>query len=536
MLSLAMGATTVFAADKADYKVVPLPQSVALQNGDAYVLTAATKVCYPKQNEEMARNAKFLADYVSDVTGIALTTTTDKVKGAAIRLVIDKKIAGDEAYRLVVDKKNGITLSASTAKGIFYGIQTLRKALPVEKATQVEMPAVVVNDSPTFSYRGMMLDCSRHFFPMWFVKQYIDLLAMHNMNVFHWHLSDDQGWRIEIKKYPRLTTVGSVRANTTIGHNTELNDSTPYGGYYTQDQAREIVEYARQRYITVIPEIDMPGHMKAALAAYPELGCTGGPYEVGTRWGIYADVFCVGNEKVYQFCEDVWSELMQIFPSTYIHIGGDETPTTRWADCPKCKKVMADNGLNIKNLQGYFTNRIEKFLNANGRRMIGWDEILGGKINQSATIMSWRDMKQGIDAAYKGHDVIFSPTSHMYFDYCQSQKNYQYEPTRCGGDLSVEKVYSLKVCADTVSADVRKHIIGVQANLWTEHVPNAQVAEYQVLPRMAALADVNWTYGEKDFEGFKARVDRMLKLYDLYHLTYAKHMWPERMLSPYADN
>lgn len=532
MMTLASGGGAAFAADVADYQVVPLPQSVALQKGEPFVLKEGVSVACAAGDETMQRNAQFLADYISDITGIKAQTTTGKIKGKGIRLVLDKKIKGDEAYTLTVDNKNGVTIAASTPRGVFYGIQTLRKSLPAERAAEVELPAVKIADAPAFEYRGMMLDCARHYFPMSFVKKFIDLLALHNMNRFHWHITEDQGWRIEIKKYPKLTEIGSKRKSTVIGSNSVLQDSIEYGGFYTQDEAREIVEYARQRYITVIPEIDMPGHMLAALAAYPELGCTGGPYEVGTRWGIYRDVLCIGNEQVYKFCEDVLSEIMDIFPSKYIHIGGDETPTDRWAVCPKCKKVMAEHNIDIKAVQGYFTNRIEKFINSKGRSIIGWDEILDGDINQSATIMCWRNVESGAKAAAKGHDVIMSPTSNMYFDYCQDGKNSKHEPTQCAGDLPVEKVYEFVPTPDTLSAEAKKHFLGVQANLWTEYIPNVQVAEYQIMPRMAALADINWTNGKKDFPAFKKRLEKLVKLYDHYNLVYAKHLWPE-LLKPW---
>ena len=531
MMSLAMGGGSAIAADIADYQVVPLPQSVALQKGEPFVLADGMVIACPGNDEAMKRNAQFLSDYLADITGIKTTLAfSSSIKGKGIHLVIDKKVKGDEAYTLTVDKKSGVTIAAATPKGVFYGIQTLRKSLPVEKSGQVELPAVRISDAPAFGYRGMMLDCARHYFPVSFVKKFIDLLALHNMNRFHWHLTEDQGWRIEIKKYPRLTSVGSIRKGTVIGSNSPLNDSIEYGGFYTQDEARDIVKYAADRYITVIPEIDMPGHMLGALAAYPELGCTGGPYEVGQRWGVYRDVLCIGNENVYKFCEDVLSEIMDIFPSTYIHIGGDETPTDRWEKCPKCQKLMADHGLTAKTAQGYFTNRIEKFVNSKGHSIIGWDEILDGDINQSATVMCWRSVEAGTKASAKGHDVILSPTSNMYFDYCQDEKNSRHEPTQCAGDLSVEKVYSFDPTPDTLSAEARKHFLGVQANLWTEYVPNIQVAEYQVMPRMAALADINWTNGKKDFPAFKKRLEKLVKLYDHYNLVYAKHLWPEQTM------
>lgn len=519
----------------ADYNVVPLPNSVTMTGNEPFELTQSATISYPEGNVDMERNARFLAKYVADATEMTLNVMPGKAK-KGIRLVLDKKVKGDEAYTIVVDKK-GITIAGSTPRGVFYGVQTLRKSLPVGNATRILMPAVAIKDCPRFGHRGMMLDCSRHFFPLSFVKRYIDLLALHNMNVFHWHLSDDQGWRIEIKKYPLLTTIGSKRTGTVIGFNTMLDDSIAYGGFYTQDEAREIVEYARQRYITVVPEIDMPGHMVAALTAYPDLGCTGGPYQVGHRWGIYNDVLCLGNEKVYEFCEGVLDEIMQIFPSKLIHIGGDESPTVRWTNCPKCQKVATEHNLKPETIQGYFTSRIEKFVNSRGRSIIGWDEILAGNIDQSATIMSWRNTEYGRKAAEAGHDVIMSPTSHCYFDYNQAdEKNAKYEPTLCGGYLPVEKVYSFEPYAEGISDEAKKHILGVQANLWTEYIQYPNQAEYQVLPRMAALCEVQWTAGKKDYKAFVERLTRLLNLYDAYNLNYARHLWPDRIVSPWADN
>lgn len=519
----------------ADYNVVPLPNSVTMTGGEPFELTPSTTVAYPEGNKDMERNAQFLARYVNDATRMTLSLVPGKAK-KGIRLVLDKKVSGEEAYTIMVDKK-GVTIAGSTPKGVFYGVQTLRKSLPVGAATVVRLPSVKISDSPRFVHRGMMLDCSRHFFPLEFVKRYIDLIAMHNMNVFHWHLSDDQGWRIEIKKYPELTIKGSRRSGTVIGYNTALDDSIPYGGYYTQEQAREIVEYARQRYVTVIPEIDMPGHMLAALATYPELGCTGGPYEVGHRWGIYKDVLCVGNDKIYDFCEGVLDEIMQIFPSKLIHIGGDETPTEVWEKCPKCIKRAEDNNMTVKQVQSYFTSRIEKYVNSRGRRIIGWDEILGGDISQSAVIQSWRDTKHGRIAAEAGHDVIMSPTSHCYFDYSQAdEKNSKYEPTLCGGYIPVEKVYAFEPCDENLSESSRPHILGVQANIWAEYLLYPNQVEYQALPRMAALAEVQWTSGKKDYQAFLKRLNRLVSFYDLYKLTYAKHLWPDRITSPWEYN
>ncbi len=522
MQSLFMAA----AGTTANYNVIPLPQEVSLTAKAPFVLNAATLIVYPEGNADMQRNADFLAGYINDNTGLQLQTTAAKGKNA-IRLAIDKKAAQAEGYTISVTAKE-VLISGSTPQGVFYGIQTLRKSLPVGKdIAQVELPAAIIKDAPRFGYRGMHLDCGRHFFPISFVKKYIDLLAMHNMNTFHWHLTEDQGWRIEMKKYPRLTDFGSKRTETVMGRNSDVYDGIPYGGYYTQDEAREIVKYAADRYITVIPEIDMPGHMQAALACYPELGCTGGPYDVRRRWGISDEVLCLGNEQTYDFCENVLDELMQIFPSKIVHIGGDEAPHRRWEQCPKCKAKMAELGIDVKKLQGYFTNRIEKFVNSKGRRILGWDEILDGDINQSAMVMSWRGLEPGIKAAHKGHDVIMSPVDYAYFDYYQV-KDTQREPLSIGGFLPVEKVYSYDPLPNDVAPEVQKHILGVQANLWTEYIGNENFAEYMVLPRMSALAEVQWSNAKKDFEAFKNRLTRFTEMYDLYHLTYAKYLWPER--------
>ena len=511
----------------ADYNVIPLPQEVTLTQKGAFVLTGATPIVYPEGDEQLKNDAQFLSDYIADVTALRLTTTSAKVKNA-ITLRLNKKVQSKEGYVITVDKK-GVVIEGATAAGVFYGVQTLRKSIPVDKSlTEVTLPGVVLKDAPRFGYRGVMLDCARHYFPVKFVKQFIDLIAMHNMNVFHWHLTDDQGWRIEVKKYPGLAKIGSVREKTVLGHNSDVFDDTPYGGYYTQEEAREIVKYAADRFITVIPEIDMPGHMIAALAAYPDMGCTGGPYKVSPIWGIMPDVLCLGNEKTYQFCEDVLSEMMDIFPSEYIHLGGDETPNVRWKECPKCKALMAKENLTPGKLQGYFTNRIEKFVNSKGRRIIGWDEILDGDINQSATIMSWRGTAPGARGAKMGHDVIMSPSSHVYFDYYQTRQGESQweEPLLIGGNLPIERTYSLEPVPEGADAETASHIIGVQGNLWTEYIAGPSLAEYQVLPRMGALSEVQWRpQGQKDFENYKMRQTRMLKLYDAYGLVYAKHMW-----------
>ena len=528
--ALCLSMLSAHAAD-ANYNVVPLPKSVVMAKGLPFNLTNATTIVYEGSNPEMKRNARFLSEYIQQASGIktAVLDKRDK-KAAAIVLTIDPKVTGAEAYRLSVNNKQ-VTIAASTPAGVFYGIQTLRKSLPVQTTGEaITLPAVTVADAPRFGYRGMMLDCARHFFPLSFVKKFIDILAMHNMNVFHWHLTEDQGWRLEIKSHPELTAKSSMRSGTVIGHNATVDDSIPHGGFYTQQEAREIVEYARQRHITVIPEIDMPGHMLAALAAYPELGCTGGPYEVGHRWGVYKDVLCLGKESTYKFVQDVIDEVVEIFPAKYFHIGGDESPTVMWEKCPKCLQKAKDENTDIKHLQQYFTNRVEKYLNGKGKSIIGWDEILEGKINQSATIMSWRGVEPGLKAAKQGHDVIMTPSSHVYFDHYQT-KDTKHEPDAIGGCSPVDKVYSYEPLPDTLSTEAKSRIKGVQANLWTEYIPFTTQAEYMVLPRMAALAEVQWTpVAKKNFDDFSKRALRLSDLYDRYGYQYARHLWKEKAI------
>ena len=532
LLAAALGFSMLSAhAADANYNVVPLPKSVVMAKGKPFNLTSATTIVYEGTNPEMKRNARFLSEYIQQVSGIRTSLLDKRDKNAAaIVLTIDPKVTGAEAYRLSVNNKQ-VTIAASTPAGVFYGIQTLRKSLPVQtNGADVTLPAVTVADEPRFGYRGMMLDCARHFFPLSFVKKFIDILALHNMNVFHWHLTEDQGWRLEIKSHPELTAKSSMRSGTVIGHNATVDDSIPHGGFYTQQEAREIVEYARQRHITVIPEIDMPGHMLAALAAYPELGCTGGPYEVGHRWGVYKDVLCLGKESTYKFVQDVIDEVVDIFPAKYFHIGGDESPTVMWEKCPKCLQKAKDENTDIKHLQQYFTNRVEKYLNGKGKCIIGWDEILEGKINQSATIMSWRGVEPGLKAAKQGHDVIMTPSSHVYFDHYQA-KDTKHEPDAIGGCSPVDKVYSYEPLPDTLSAEAKNRIKGVQANLWTEYIPFTTQAEYMVLPRMAALAEVQWTpVAKKNFDDFSKRALRLSDLYDRYGYQYARHLWKEKAI------
>ena len=533
--ALALACASCTAEKEANYQVIPLPQEVSLTQVDRVNPNENVLIAYPENNALLQRNAEFLSEYIQQATNYAPKTKAiaagEQVKNAIV-LGLDPSIANKEGYVLTTTPE-GININGQTENGVFYGIQTLRKSIPAEaKEATILIPAGEIKDEPRFSYRGMHLDVGRHFFPKEFMKKYIDLLALHNMNTFHWHLTDDQGWRIEIKKYPKLTEIGSQRSRTVIGRNTQEYDNTPYGGFFTQEEAKEIVKYAQERYITVIPEVDLPGHMLAALAAYPEMGCTGGPYEVCPRWGIFEDVLCIGNDQTMQFLEDVMNEIIEIFPSKYVHIGGDEAPRTRWEKCPKCQARIKTEGLKAdKNhtaedrLQSYCMTRIEEFLNSKGRQIIGWDEILEGDVAPNATVMSWRGMEGGIKAAQLGHDVIMTPTSFCYFDYYQTADTKD-EPLGIGGYVPIEKVYSLEPVPAVLTEEQSKHILGAQANLWTEYIHSSEHVEYMVLPRMAALAEVQWTQPEKkDFKDFTKRLARLMKFYQRDGFNYAKHVF-----------
>ena len=521
--------TATAQGNKADYRVVPLPDRIDGIKGADFRLTEQSLVNYPAGDRNMERNAAMLSQYVEEMTGVHLSTRPTvnmKDRTGNISLIIDPKMNGDEAYSILVTPK-GIEISGRTAAGVFFGIQTLRKSLPVGTAQAINLPAAQLVSNPRFGYRGMHLDCSRHFFPVATVKRYLDIMALHGMNRLHWHLTDDQGWRVEIKKYPRLAEVGGWRNGTTLGHNSPVNDGIRYGGYYTQEEIRDIVRYAADRYITIIPEIDMPGHMLGALAAYPELGCTGGPYEVWGKWGVTDDILCVGKDHTLQFVKDVLDEVMQLFPGEYIHIGGDESPRVRWQECPLCQQRIKDLGIKSEGkksaealLQGWFTTQIQDYLAAHGRRIIGWDELLGCDVDPSATIMSWRGAEPGAEGAKLGHDVVMTPVGPLYFDYYQTSSTWN-EPTAFGGCNTLEKVYNFEPVAEDLPADKRHHILGAQANLWTEYVTCEPQVQYQVLPRMAALAEVQWIQPEaKDYQDFKTRLTRLVDIYKLYHWTY----------------
>ena len=528
---LALAAACSSVQQSADYRVVPLPNEITPMEGKAFTLDNRVKILYPEGDADMQRNAGFLAGYVLESTGKTLAVEAGATGSHAIVLRLGLQTENPEAYLLEVNEDQ-VTITGSSAAGVFYGIQTLRKSLPVAKDAQVVLPPVRVNDAPRFAYRGMMLDVCRHFFSLDSVKRYIDILALHNINRFHWHLTDDQGWRIEIKKYPQLTQIGSQRKETVIGRNSGKYDGIPYGGYYTQEEAREIVAYAKDRYITVIPEFEMPGHMQGVLAAFPELGCTGGPYDVWTQWGVSEDVICAGNDKSLELIKDVLAELIEIFPSEYIHVGGDECPKTRWEKCPKCQAKIRQLGLKDdkehtaeQRLQSYIITEAEKFLNAHGRKIIGWDEILEGGVAPNATVMAWRGAGEGVKAAKMRHDVIMVPTTYFYFDYYQTNILDE-EPLAIGGYVPIEKVYSFEPYQKELTAEENKHIIGLQANLWTEYITSFRHVEYMVLPRMAALSEIQWTQPQfKDYGDFLERMPKMFDIYDIYGYNYARHLF-----------
>lgn len=516
---------------EANYQVIPLPQEISVMEQAApFILSDGTKIMYPEGNERMQKNAEFLASYIKDLTGKSLSVQAG-TEGKGILLQLGGSSENPEGYQLKVTDAN-VVISGPTEAGVFYGIQTLRKSIPVVQGMDIALPAVEISDYPRFSYRGAHLDVSRHFFPVDSVKRFIDMLALHNINRFHWHISDDQGWRIEIKSRPELTEIGSKRTETVIGHNTGKYDGQPYGGFYTQEEAKEIVAYAADRHITVIPEIDMPGHMQAALTAYPELGCTGGPYEVWKIWGVSDNVLCAGNDKTLQFIDDVLTEVMEIFPSEYIHVGGDECPKTQWEKCLKCQARIKALGLHSdekhskeERLQSFVINHAEKFLNEHGRQIIGWDEILEGGLAPNATVMSWRGEAGGIEAAKQKHDVIMTPNTYLYFDYYQT-KDVENEPLGIGGYVPIEKVYGYEPTPSSLTPEEQKHIIGVQANLWTEYIPTFSHAQYMVLPRWAALSEVQWTMSDKkNYADFLSRLPRLIKWYDAEGYNYAKFVF-----------
>lgn len=520
---------------QADYQIIPLPQQIQLQDHEnPFIINNRTCILYPDGNEQLRDYAQLLSQYIKNKIHKEIKIETGKDKANAIVLQIHPKDNNMEGYQLEINSRN-LTINGNSEAGVFYGIQSLRKALPIAQGNEnIVCPAALINDFPRFPYRGAHLDVSRHFFSVKEIKTYLDMMALHNMNTLHWHLTDDQGWRIEIKKYPQLTRIGSKRKETLIGHlndRPEKYDGKPYKGFYTQEQIKDIIRYATKNHITIIPEIDLPGHMQAALASYPELGCTGGPYEVWTKWGISENVLCAGNPKTYQFLDDVFDEIAQLFPSPYIHIGGDECPKTQWEHCPKCQAFMKEKGIKSDSkytkeqyMQSFIMKHVTEYLKQKGKKTIGWDEILEGNADPQVIVMSWRGEAGGVKAAQQGHDVIMTPNSVMYFDFYQALDT-EKEPLAIGGYIPVEKIYNYDPVPEQLTTDQKKHILGVQSNLWTEYIPDFSHVQYMVLPRWAALAEIQWSNpNQKDYNQFLNRLGGMLKLYDLEGYNYAKHV------------
>ena len=504
--------TSARPSDK-EVQVIPKPVSITYAH-QLLAIPDGVKIEYPDSSLEFT--GKYLASQMQNLsTGKSLAENADA--SVVIRLKLDDAIPQDEGYQLKIDQQ--ITISGKTRNGVLYGIQSLLQILQEadETADGLEIPELTMNDYPRFKYRGMHLDVSRHFFNVDFIKKYIDLILMHKMNTFHWHLTDEQGWRIEIKKYPKLTKVGAWRVDheNLPWHDRpdqKKGEKATYGGYYTQDQIRDVVAYAAERGVTIIPEIEMPGHSAAAIAAYPEYSCRGKQITVPSGGRSEINVLCAGKDQTFDFLEDVLTEVMDLFPSKYIHIGGDEVKKTEWKKCPLCQKRMKDEGLADEHeLQSYFIQRIEKFLNSKGRTLIGWDEILEGGLAQNATVMSWRGEAGGVKAAQMKHDVVMTPVGYCYFDHYQSQDK-DLEPKAFGGNINLSKVYNYEPVPKELNADEAKYVLGAQGNVWTEYMPTEQMVEYRVLPRMTALSEVLWSPGEaRNEQDFIQRLEPFLE-------------------------
>jgi hexosaminidase len=484
--------------------IVPRPAEALHRNG-AFLL-GSSAVIYADSDAQAV--AKWFADQLHSEFGIAAQVVGGVPHGRAFRFLLDNSLP-EEGYRLRIDPRSVVI--AGRPAGLFYGAQSVLQLAAAHAGPTFLLPAAQIVDQPRFAYRGLHLDTSRHMFPVEFLKRYLDWMARYKLNTFHWHLTDDQGWRIEIKQYPRLAEVASMRKETLVGHSPQSTtyDGKPYGGFYTQEQIRDVVAYARDRFITVIPEIEMPGHSLAALAAYPDLGCTAGPFETATTWGVFQDIFCP-KDNTFQFLENVLAEVMELFPSHYIHIGGDEVQKDRWKESPDAQAVIQREGLKDESeLQSYFIRRIERFIASKGRRMIGWDEILEGGLAADATVMSWRGEDGGIAAARQGHDVIMTPDTYLYFDHYQADRTR--EPLAIGGMLPLDKVYSYNPTPSALNAEEQKHILGAQANVWTEYLADTRQVEYMLFPRLFALAEVVWSpQAARKYSDFLQRVPPQL--------------------------
>ncbi|MFI5219965.1 MAG: family 20 glycosylhydrolase [Bacteroidia bacterium] len=503
--------------------IIPKPVSLVADSG-FFILDSKTKII--AASEEYKSCAELFNQYLLKNFGFALQILKSLPKGNnyIVFRKVDSDIDSKEYYNFTVSE-NRIEIFAENNAGIFYGLQSIQQMILQDEKKSLKIPCSKVEDYPQFSWRGMHLDVGRHFFNKKEIKQYIDYLARYKMNVFHWHLTEDQGWRIEIKSYPELTNIGAWRNGSMIGAYSEQKfDTIRYGGFYTQNDIREIVEYAKQRFVTIVPEIEMPGHCMAALAANPHLSCTGGPFEVGKIWGVYEDVYCT-KEETFKFLEEVLAEVCELFPGKYIHIGGDEAPKTRWKNCTHCQRMI--DSLKLKDehgLQSYFISRIEKFLNLKGKQIIGWDEIIEGGLAPNAAVMSWRGAEGGIAAAKQKHFVVMSPGDYCYFDHYQSANNG--EPLAFGGYTPLEKVYHYEIVPEELNAEEKKYIIGAQANVWTEYITNFSQVEYMIFPRMCALAEVLWTpEPERSFNWFLNRLKYHFNYFEKNHIDYSKAIY-----------
>ncbi|MCQ2182647.1 MAG: beta-N-acetylhexosaminidase [Bacteroidales bacterium] len=542
-LSLLLLAMPVLASAAGFEDIVPAPK-IAVQ-GKGYMHVKAVPIkCDAAIGADAIQAVSLFASRLSIASGntcpvsspIGLQASVDGGKAKGVFFLRDNSI---EPEHYTIDISSGLAvIRANSFNGFLYSLQTLMQLLPEaiygseqQPYEKWVLPCGHIEDGPRFRYRGMHLDCSRHFWTIDEIKKYIDVMAFYKMNRFHWHLTDDQGWRVEIKKYPLLTQISCWRDGTAIGHDMSSSDQIRYGGYYSQGNIKDIVSYAAQRGITIVPEIDLPGHMLAAMAAYPQLGCSGGPYKAWTRWGVSEQVLCPAKESTFVFLENVLSEISALFPGEYIHIGGDECPKSEWEKCPDCQALIARLGLKDDDrftaeqyLQCYVTRRVQDFLSAKGKKIIGWDEILEGELASGATVMSWRGASGGREAAEKGFDAIMTPNSHFYFDYCQAEDTDR-EPITIGGCIPVEKVYEFNPY-EGIAPESYGHILGVQANLWTEYIKTNEHLEYMLLPRLLALSEVQWCEPErKDYSRFSnAVINHEFKILDIAGYTYAKHM------------
>lgn len=521
---------------EATYRIIPLPQEViTADNEDGFYVNSSTRILF--QDSSVEKTALQLASEINQMTSLHIPVEKKDKDNTqnVLSFELGLEHSNQEAYQIAITSK-GIQVKAVTPSGAFYAMQTLRKSIPIKKVSSIWFPAAEIKDFPRFSYRGLMLDVSRHFSDVDMVKRTLDMMALHNLNVFHWHLTDDQGWRIEIKKHPRLTEIGAWRDATVagryLGGTNYPTDGKRHGGFYTQEQIKEVIAYAKERYITIIPEIDLPGHTSAVLASYPELGCEKKEYKVADRWGVIKEVVCAGNDKSLQLFLDIMDEVSGLFPGKYIHVGGDECVKEKWSACSKCQAKIKQLGLKDDRkfskedyLQSYFMGEVAKHIQEKGKQVIGWDEILEGLPLEGSVIMSWRGISGGIEAARMGHDVIMTPTTHLYFDYSQTLDSSK-EEVPVGGYINVDRVYSYEPLPEELSDKEKRHIIGVQANVWCEYMPEERIRQYQILPRLAALSEVQWTAPEKkDYPSFLARLPQMIDLYEFKNYSYARHIF-----------